>query len=174
MNAAVEDSAAVPGSNRPKARLVPTLPFVEACLQFYRSSHCMLSCIFLLFLINQFCFALLEVPRIRLLEKVICYQYYQDRPPSGFGGQQIQTRLIDLDCKLPEIQSELANVVGILTACNAIPGLLTAIYFGKLADRIGRKPVALLSSVGELFALVSSTLICTSHIYPQQAHDRRI
>lgn len=158
--------------------------------RFYNSSYFMISCIFVLFLLNQFCFLLLEVPRVRLFERVICAHYYQthhhQKQPalllSNLAKQQLRVRYAEDDeegiveinmstlgasnkeeelCKLPEIQMELATVFGIKTALDAMPGLLTASYFGSLADRIGRRPVALLSSIGELLALLSSLGICT-------------
>lgn len=84
----------------------------------YHRSYYILACIFVLFLINQFCIILLEVPRVRLFERVICDRYYKDHDDRLLGSKE------EL-CKLPEIQSELATVIGIKTALDAIPGLLS-------------------------------------------------
>lgn len=93
----------------------------------YHRSYYILACIFVLFLINQFCIILLEVPRVRLFERVICDRYYKDH-----DERLLVARLQIRDsgskeelCKLPEIQSELATIIGIKTALDAIPGLLS-------------------------------------------------
>ena len=84
----------------------------------------MVTCIFLLFLSNQVCFILLEVPRVRLFEQVICQQYYRQHPRPNADGQSDNNERSGLDCSIPVIQSELAAVIGIKTAMDAVPGLL--------------------------------------------------
>lgn len=98
-------------------------PRVTAVHNHHRSYY-ILACIFVLFLINQFCIILLEVPKVRLFERAICDRYYDDH-----DERALATRLRVRDfgpkeelCKLPEIQSELATVIGIKTALDAIPG----------------------------------------------------
>ncbi len=90
-------------------------------------SYYILACIFVLFLINQFCIILLEVPRVRLFERVICDRYYKDHDERLLVATlQIRDSGSKEElCKLPEIQSELATVIGIKTALDAIPGLLS-------------------------------------------------
>ena len=157
-------------------------PRAAATVRNYNRSYYILACIFVLFLINQFCSILIEVPRVRLFERVICDRYYSDHDDRLLAATSVQVRDSGSKeelCKLPEIQSELATVIGIKTALDAIPGfsslsfalesiktekfpgLLTASYYGSLADRIGRTPVALLCVVGELLALLSTIAICT-------------
>lgn len=157
-------------------------PRAAATVRNYNRSYYILACIFVLFLINQFCSILIEVPRVRLFERVICDRYYSDHDDRLLAATRLQVRDSGSKeelCKLPEIQSELATVIGIKTALDAIPGfssfsfalesikaeifpgLLTASYYGSLADRIGRTPVALLCVVGELLALLSTIAICT-------------
>lgn len=157
-------------------------PRAAATVRNYYRSYYILACIFVLFLINQFCSILIEVPRVRLFERVICDRYYSDHDDRLLAATRLQVRDSGSKeelCKLPEIQSELATVIGIKTALDAIPGfssfsfalesikaeifpgLLTASYYGSLADRIGRTPVALLCVVGELLALLSTIAICT-------------
>lgn len=94
----------------------------------YHRSYYILACIFVLFLINQFCIILLEVPRVRLFERVICDRYYKDHDERLLVARlQIREDSGSKEelCKLPEIQSELATVIGIKTALDAIPGLLS-------------------------------------------------
>lgn len=93
----------------------------------HHRSYYILACIFVLFLINQFCIILLEVPRVRLFERVICDRYYKDHDQRLLAATlQIRDSGSKEElCKLPEIQSELATVIGIKTALDAIPGLLS-------------------------------------------------
>lgn len=89
----------------------------------HRSCY-ILACIFVLFLINQFCIILLEVPRVRLFERVICDRYYKGHDHLLAATLQARDSGSKEElCKLPEIQSELATVIGIKTALDAIPGL---------------------------------------------------
>lgn len=90
----------------------------------HHRSYYILACIFILFLINQFCIILLEVPRVRLFERVICDRYYKDHDerPLAATLQIRDSGSKEELCKLPDIQSELATVIGIKTALDAIPG----------------------------------------------------
>lgn len=91
-------------------------------LRFYRSHYFIIMCILVLFLLNQFSFALLEVPRVRLFEQVICKQHFR-RTQMG-GHYKSATDVGQLDCKTDEVQKELATIIGIKTAADAIPGRL--------------------------------------------------
>ena len=75
---------------------------------------------------------MVEVPTIKLFEQAICNRYYAD--------QSVRLRLTALDideglCKIPPIQDELANLTGLKFTFDALPGLLTALYYGSIADR---------------------------------------
>lgn len=101
-------------------------PRAAATVRNYYRSYYILACIFVLFLINQFCIILLEVPRVRLFERVICDRYYSDhddRLPAATTLQVRDSGSKEELCKLPEIQSELATVIGTKSALDAIPGL---------------------------------------------------
>ena len=75
---------------------------------------------------------MVEVPTIKLFEQAICNRYYFD--------QSMHPRLTasDIDegsCKIPAIQIELAALTGLKFTFDALPGLLTALYYGSIADR---------------------------------------
>lgn len=75
---------------------------------------------------------MVEVPTIKLFEQAICNRYYSD--------QSIHPRVTapDVDerlCKIPAIQNELASLTGLKFTFDALPGLLTALYYGSIADR---------------------------------------
>ncbi|KAB8223906.1 major facilitator superfamily domain-containing protein [Aspergillus novoparasiticus] len=86
--------------------------------------------------------AFIGLPLIRLIEDNLCRRYIQQ-------GSSLDERL----CKTDQIQSELAYLNGSLLLVEALVGLVVAFPFGVLADRIGHKPIILLSTVGSQLAL---------------------
>ncbi|PBP21250.1 hypothetical protein BUE80_DR007861 [Diplocarpon rosae] len=90
--------------------------------------------------------ALVVVPRTRILEDILCHRFYGNL--DGRDGA-IDERL----CKHDQIQSELAYLTGLITSVEAVVGFAFAFPYGILADRIGRKPVFLLSMVGVILAM---------------------
>jgi hypothetical protein len=83
------------------------------------NSRHILLCVFALIVLNQFCWYLLEVPTVSLVEMVICERYYEnnghavDLQSNGGVGERL--------CKIPAIQSELAKIVGLKPMFDAIP-----------------------------------------------------
>ena len=74
---------------------------------------------------------MVEVPTIKLFEQAICNRYYAEQsihPPATLDVDE------DL-CKIPAIQDELAILTGLKFTFDALPGLVTALYYGSLADR---------------------------------------
>lgn len=73
----------------------------------------------------QFSFSLLEVPRVRLFEKVICERYYANELRTTVAnGIEKEER-----CKVPAIQSELAMVAAYKLCFDGIPGVLLQARF---------------------------------------------
>ncbi|ROW15669.1 hypothetical protein VPNG_02111 [Cytospora leucostoma] len=89
--------------------------------------------------------SLCRVPETRLLEDVLCHRYYKD---VFRGGDTIDERL----CKADQVQSELAYILGASSTTDAVTGLVVALPYGVLADRIGRRFVLVLSTVGTIFS----------------------
>ncbi|KAL1305068.1 hypothetical protein AAFC00_002005 [Neodothiora populina] len=92
----------------------------------------------------------MEVPFTRVYESIYCYKYWEVHDsskllqgrdvvgPGAIGG------VSEALCKIPEVQADVAALMGNLAFFNGIPSLLLAIPFGILADSWGRKPVILL------------------------------
>ncbi|KAF4591640.1 major facilitator superfamily transporter [Ophiocordyceps camponoti-floridani] len=87
------------------------------------------------------CFGSLgSVPLNRLLEDRICRQYGADYARLSFIDEQV--------CKADAVQSQLAHLNGLLDTLEAVVGLLVAFPYGALSDKVGRKPIILLSIAG--------------------------
>ena len=107
-----------------------------------------ISCVFCLQFLLNFSRYIVEVPLIRLFEIAICDRYFQ--------AEAIDERL----CKLPRIQNDLAIIVGWRFFFEALPILLTAIFYGRLADTHGRRVVLFLSCLGLVCSLIWILAVC--------------
>ena len=112
-------------------------------------------CVFCLQFLINFSRYVIEVPLVRLFEITICNRYYQD------------VILDEKLCKLPRIQGQLTTITGWRIFFDALPALLTAIFYGRLADSHGRRLVLFMSCLGSLCSLIWIVFVCyTSHALP--------
>jgi hypothetical protein len=113
---------------------------------------------FVLYNLLSFATLLLEVPLVRLFEKSICNRYYRQQHPQNptVAFQDIDESL----CKGAPVQNLLATVVGWELSFSAVPGLLTAIYYGYLAEKRGRRLVLFLSVLGHIGMNAWVVVIC--------------
>ncbi|KAK4195137.1 major facilitator superfamily domain-containing protein [Triangularia verruculosa] len=79
------------------------------------------------------------IPMFRLIEDAFCHLYY-DKDPSELIEEHM--------CKVDGVQKELAYLGGISVMINSLVGVVAALPYGVLADRIGRKPTFTLAYVG--------------------------
>ncbi|KAE8150842.1 major facilitator superfamily domain-containing protein [Aspergillus avenaceus] len=86
--------------------------------------------------------ALTLAPQIALFESLICRRL-------GGGG----------DCKSPEVQGELALLIGWKETLDQLPGIIVALPYGLAADRFGRKPI-LLGLFGLVLEEIAIRLVC--------------
>ncbi|KAI1676176.1 MFS general substrate transporter [Pyrenophora tritici-repentis] len=108
---------------------------------------------------------LADPPQTRIFEANLCYKYYLEQDPLVIGGDG--TILEEL-CKVDIVQQRLASIFGWQEMFNALPGLLLAVPFGTLADRVGRKWVFVASLVGIVFSFAWTLLICYFKPLPLQ------
>ena len=118
--------------------------------------------LYALFYLFRFALALVDIPKVRLIEHAVCQRYYRSHPLAEGGAEY---SMPERQCKLVPIQAEVALVTGWRMSLDAIPGILTVTFYGTLADKIGRKPALLLVCLGELLALIWSVLVCMSTFY---------
>ena len=88
-----------------------------------------------------------ESPHTRIMEAVICYQYFEDVDPSKLllGRNEVGPGAIggvaEMYCKADDVQSKLAMIRGWQATFDGLPCLLLALPVGWAGDRYGRKPV---------------------------------
>jgi len=122
----------------------------------------LLTCLLAAFTLGGSASLLLEAPIVVLLDHIVCKDYYSAQP-SLLATDTNSIFDAQVRCDLEPIKSKVATLLGVKLAMDAIPGLLTAVYFGARADKHGRKPVLILAFTGELFALLWLVMICYFH-----------
>ena len=117
-------------------------------------------------------------PVQRIWESILCRDYYQEHDPSRIGWDgNVEESL----CKIPPIQKPLAKLRGWSSTVEVLPGtcapclyerycdemrlrflaaMLFKIPYGILADKIGRKPVAVMSLCGILASTIWVSCVC--------------
>ena len=165
-------------------------PIVDAGLTQYLRSSLLLP--FLIFFLMKFANLLLEVPTVRLLEKAICQRYYLDLGP--LRRIILEDEVNESNCKIPMVQEVLSSVIGWKMSFDAIPGtclfcvitlleailaqaeyynvgLITALYYGAVADQHSRRLVLFLSCVGMLLAFSFIVVVCKSILLHRVVHS---
>lgn len=100
---------------------------------------------------------LADPPQTRIFEANLCLKYYLEQDPSVIEADgTIPEKL----CKVDIVQQRLASIMGWAEMFMALPGLLLAIPYGTLADKIGRKWIFTASLVGIVLNFAWSLLIC--------------
>ncbi|KAL6854815.1 hypothetical protein ACO1O0_005942 [Amphichorda felina] len=94
-------------------------------------------------------------PQIQIMEQILCERHRS----AGVSQTPLEGGSMP-DCKSDDIQSELALLIGWADFWHQVPGIILALPYGFAADRIGRKPVMVLSFIGLLLEDVGVRLIC--------------
>ena len=120
-----------------------------------------ITCTFLLQFLTYFAKHLVEVPLIKLFEQAVCNRYYASH------GDDISSLAIshfenvdESRCKIQIIQREVAELVGLKFTFEALPALITALYYGSVADRFGRRLVLALCCTGTACSLLWILFVC--------------
>ncbi|KAF7908746.1 uncharacterized protein EAF01_004501 [Botrytis porri] len=100
---------------------------------------------------------LVWIPSMRIYEDILCHRYYEEL--QGEGGVGLSSTIDEARCKGDKVQEELNILTAVLETMKALPGMLMAVPYGLLADRIGRKPVFTLSILGLLLSLLFEVFI---------------
>ncbi|KAH8699155.1 major facilitator superfamily domain-containing protein [Talaromyces proteolyticus] len=97
-------------------------------------------------------------PQLEIFEEIICQKHRQSL---GEGVFQNGTVFSDGDiCKSEPVQSELAFVTGWKNTLDILPSVALGLPFGVLADKIGRRPITIVSLVATGLSEVWPRLVC--------------
>jgi hypothetical protein len=101
---------------------------------------------------------MLNLPLTRVYESIICWHHWEALEPGKFSGGP--DSIPEAYCKDAPVQEELALVRGCEMLFMSMPGMLLALPYGYLADRIGRRPVLMLCALGLAAAISSVLIVC--------------
>jgi hypothetical protein len=113
-------------------------------------------CLLLIAIVDMGAF-LAEPPKTRIFEANICLEYYRAHDASVIDEHgNVPEKL----CKIDAVQQKLAMIFGWQDTFDALPGVLLAIPFGTLADRVGRKWIFTASLFGLQLNFAWVLLVC--------------
>lgn len=97
------------------------------------------------------------ISTVRLIELGVCREHYLKTNPSIIDHDgKIREHL----CRLPGIQQRLASLRGSLAALEATVGLLLALPYGLIVDRVGERMLAGINVVGYLLSCAWLMIVC--------------
>ena len=131
--------------------------YYVAVLKDFWLNNSILICTFCLQFLTYFAKHMFEVPMIKLFEQTICNRYYASH---GNDVYDILSNVDESRCKIAAVQDEVTALVGLKFTFDALPGLITALYYGSIADRFGRRLVLALCCTGTLCSLLWILFIC--------------
>lgn len=112
--------------------------------------------VFIIFVLS-FAGTMMTFPSLRIYEDIICHRYYEHLTGEGHIG--LEGKIDEGMCKGDEVQNELNIVLGVEQFLQALPGMLVAIPYGLLADRVGRKPVLGIVVIGYIVSTFWSLIV---------------
>ncbi|KKY39898.1 putative mfs multidrug [Diaporthe ampelina] len=95
----------------------------------------------------------------QLFEDIACRRHFGRGDPLSGPDEE--------SCKDPAVQDMVNELFGWQLFFDGIPGLVMAMYYGAMADEKGRKPVLMLSLVGQALGAAWILLICWMQIDPR-------
>jgi MFS family permease len=118
-----------------------------------------LALMFLFTLVSDVGYFMSIAPQTRLFEDLVCRKYYAGRSTTLFLHAP-DGRPDEALCKIPAVQDVVAELFGMQIFFDGIVGVLFGIYFGVLADRIGRRAILTISAIGVLLSSAWTLFIC--------------
>lgn len=109
----------------------------------------------LIYLLMGIGYFISAAPQLRLLESIICQQYYE-----GSESSASEAGIPEHLCKEGPVQAALAQLLGWQSFFDNIPGLLLTLPYGILADKYGRRLIMTLSFVGQFVGMSWVLIVC--------------
>lgn len=99
-------------------------------------------------------------PMTRVFEDITCRRYFQESSQTLFLNGT-NGRPDEAQCKIPEVQGPVAELFGYQTFFDSLVGIALGLYFGALADRVGRRPIFIIGTVGAFLSSCWTLYICS-------------
>ncbi|KAL4929070.1 putative MFS transporter [Aspergillus undulatus] len=128
-----------------------TNPLLQLPVQANRhrpNANAILILVFIIAITIDFGDYLSVTPRTQILENIICHNFHPDAAANSST------------CKDADVQRELALINGWKDTFDQLPGIILALPFGFMADRVGRKKVLMLSLFGLMMQEGAVRVIC--------------
>ncbi|KAG0645285.1 MFS efflux pump [Hyphodiscus hymeniophilus] len=93
-----------------------------------------------------------RAPWMRIQEDIVCRAYYKRTFPHEFENPH--DPIPEDRCKVADVQGKLAKLRGWDQTFSCLPSIITAVPYGVMADKYGRKIVMFLSLLGIIMSLV--------------------
>lgn len=153
----------IPSSPGGEPLAAPLSASITKSTQQRKSLGIVTTCILLIILLELGAY-LATIPLNQVLEEIICRNLEPHLPPDTD----------DPRCKDKAVQAELSIVRGWQSTLDFIPGLLTAVPYGFLADRRGRELVLSLSLLGITLSSAFYIFVCTYPTLPQKRKPQHL
>lgn len=130
------------GDSPPQNSISPSRLFPSHAQHQRFASYVITICILSNFLFEVGDF-LMRAPFTRLLEAILCSQYWQEHDPGRFPGE-----ISEKWCKVASVQADLSMLKGWDLLFSCLPTILLTIPMGIVADKYGRKMLLFMALVG--------------------------
>lgn len=144
-NSEIPDSFWKPGHSR-SSTLTSSVASATISVPTAQKPGTILGIFLLLIFVSSAADAFKQIPMTRIFEDILCHDYYDETSGSN---APIDEEL----CKVNAIQTNLAYLLAVLESLNSGVACLVALFWGIVADRVGRKPVLLVCLMGMLLSL---------------------
>lgn len=114
---------------------------------------------FIFVLVSDIGYFISIAPLTRIYEDITCRRYFQESRQTLFLNGT-SGRPDEAQCKIPQVQGPVAELFGYQTFLDSLVGIFLGLYFGALADRVGRRPIFTIGTVGAFLSSCWTLYVC--------------
>ncbi|KAL7781932.1 major facilitator superfamily domain-containing protein [Trichoderma afarasin] len=118
---------------------------------------------FILTFMHFFTNQLLAAPTVAVIEYSVCGRYYSEHPNPAVDVGYDRGLL----CKVEPVKDQVTFLLGWFYSIDCLPGICTALLWGHLAGRIGKRTVLAISCLGRVISTLGLLTFATQyHRFP--------
>ncbi|UKZ61399.1 uncharacterized protein TrAtP1_002664 [Trichoderma atroviride] len=110
---------------------------------------------YMYFFTNQF----LAAPTVAVIEYSVCGRYYNEHPNHTADVSHNQGLL----CKVEPVKNQVIFLLGWFYSIDCLPGICTALLWGHLAGRIGKRAVLAISCLGRVISILGLLIFAVQY-----------